>query len=197
MSLTEHSAVKRPRILVFAGPNGSGKSTITRGLPIVGIYVNADDIKRDAGCDDLEAAKEAEQIRNTLLAGKRDFTFETVLSTTRNLDLLERAKSSGYQICAVYVLTNDSGVNVERVKERALAGGHDVPVDKIISRYERSLGNIARLVRIADFTRIIDNTGDAPALICEVKGESVRIWETEYWSKKRILSLLSEVKDPE
>ena len=37
---------KTPQLLVFAGPNGSGKSTVTKGLPIVGLYVNADEIKR-------------------------------------------------------------------------------------------------------------------------------------------------------
>ena len=49
-----------PRILVFAGPNGSGKSTVTRNLPLVGNYINADDIKRTFGLSDLEAAQEAE-----------------------------------------------------------------------------------------------------------------------------------------
>ncbi len=57
----------RPRILVFAGPNGSGKSTITRGIPICGVYINADDIKRISNCSDLEAAQEAEQLRELLL----------------------------------------------------------------------------------------------------------------------------------
>ena len=57
MSLTEHD---RPRLIVFAGPNGSGKSTMTRGIPICGVYVNADEIKRVSQCTDLEAAQEAE-----------------------------------------------------------------------------------------------------------------------------------------
>jgi Uridine kinase len=38
---------KKPIVLAFAGPNGSGKSTVTRGLPVLGTYVNADDIKKD------------------------------------------------------------------------------------------------------------------------------------------------------
>jgi adenylylsulfate kinase-like enzyme len=39
----------RPVVLAFAGPNGSGKSTITSGVPVVGAYVNADDIKKQLG----------------------------------------------------------------------------------------------------------------------------------------------------
>ena len=186
----EKPSENRPRLLVFAGPNGSGKSTVTKGLPIVGIYVNADDIKRISGCTDLEAAQEAEKIRHILLEKKQDFTFETVLSTDRNLELLRRAKEAGYEIQAVFVLTCSSDINVRRVQERVRNGGHDVPEEKIRSRYTRSLQNLAKLVRIADRTRVIDNSGAEPALICEVIGTSVRISETEYWSKKAILSLL-------
>ena len=183
--------VSRPRILIFAGPNGSGKSTITRGIPICGIYVNADDIKRISHCTDLEAAQEAEQIRQMLLKSHKDFTFEAVLSTDRNLELLQEAKEQGYEIHAVFVLTNDPCINVERVKYRVKAGGHDVPEEKIISRYERSLRNLSRLVRIADHTRVIDNSGDKPHLICEVLEQQITIWETPQWSKKAVLRLLS------
>lgn len=180
----------RPRLLVFAGPNGSGKSTVTKGVPIVGLYVNADAIKRERGCTDLEAAQEAEAIRNMLLARKMDFTFETVLSTDRNMELLRKAKEAGYQVCAVYVLTKDSAINVARVHSRAAAGGHDVPEDKIVSRYERSLRNLGALVRIADMTRIIDNSGEMPKLICEVKESAVSIWPNQFWTKSDILALL-------
>ena len=182
---------KTPQLLVFAGPNGSGKSTVTKGLPIVGLYVNADEIKRQSGCTDLEAAQEAELIRNTLLDARMDFTFETVLSTDRNLKLLQRAKDAGYQIHAVFVMTNDPEINVQRVHDRVAAGGHGVPEDKIRSRYHLSLKNLSKLVRIADMTRIIDNSGAEPNLVCEVQNQRVTIWENDRWSKKDILALLA------
>ncbi len=188
MSLTD---LPSPKILVFAGPNGSGKSTITKGIPLCGIYVNADEIKRISQCTDLEAAQEAEQIRQMLLKAHKDFTFETVLSTDRNLDLLREAKEQGYEIHAVYVLTCDPSINVERVRSRVNAGGHDVPEDKIISRYKRSLRNISRLIRIADYTRVIDNSGNEPHLICEVLDRQLTIWESPQWSKNAILRLVS------
>ncbi len=180
------------RILVFAGPNGSGKSTITKKIPLCGLYVNADEIKRVSGCSDLEAAQEAEKLREALLASGKDFTFETVLSTDRNLNLLERAKERGYEIYAIFVLTNDSSINVRRVQNRVNAGGHNVPKEKIVSRYEKSLMNLSKLVRIADHTRVVDNSGDVPAMICEVHGQSVTVYDTPQWSKKEILALLKE-----
>ena len=189
MSLTNYSC---PRILVFAGPNGSGKSTITKGIPICGTYINADEIKRVSQCTDLEAAKEAEQIRQILLKSRKDFTFETVLSTDRNLELLRQAKEQGYEIHAVFVLTNNPCINVMRVKDRVKAGGHDVPEEKIISRYKKSLRNLSQLVRIADHTRVVDNSGKEPQLICEVLNQHLTIWETGQWGKKDILKLLSD-----
>ena len=90
-------------ILVFAGPNGSGKSTITSAVSPIGEYINADDIKKVIGCTDLEAAQMAEAKRNKCLEDKRDFTFETVLSTERNLNLLKKAKEKGYFIKSFFV----------------------------------------------------------------------------------------------
>ena len=79
--MSENSAAKLPEVIVFAGPNGSGKSTITRMAKTVGEYINADDIKRTTLCTDLEAAVKAEELREYMIAQKKDFTFETVLST--------------------------------------------------------------------------------------------------------------------
>ena len=138
-----------------------------------GLYINADEIRRVSGCSDLEAAQEAEQLREIMLSAGKDFTFETVLSTERNLRFLERAREKDCEIYAVFVLTNNSNINVHRVRGRARAGGHNVPEDKIISRYEKSLANLSRLVRIADHTRIVDNSGDRPVMICEVHGTAV------------------------
>lgn len=132
-----NDAEKKPEIVVFAGPNGSGKSTITELLrPPTIKYINADIIQKVMMCDVMEAAKLAEKQREDALSSKEDFCFETVLSTDRNLKLLQRAKADGYFIRCYYVLTADPQINVERVHSRVAAGGHDVPEEKIISRYD-------------------------------------------------------------
>ena len=76
-----------PEIIVFAGPNGSGKTTITRMARTIGVYINADDIKKSSLCSDLEAAVKAEELREEMLEKGEDFTFETVLFTDRNIAL--------------------------------------------------------------------------------------------------------------
>ena len=97
-----NNTIKLPEVVVFAGPNGSGKTTITRMAKVVGDYINADDIKRTTLCSDLEAAVKAEELREKMIAKQRDFTFETVLSTERNL-LLRNAKAQGYFVRGIYM----------------------------------------------------------------------------------------------
>ena len=94
--MSDKEKIMLPEVMVFAGPNGSGKSTITRMAKTVGIYINADDIKKSSLCTDMEAAIKAEELREKALSDKIDFTFETVLSTDRNLSLLKRANENGY-----------------------------------------------------------------------------------------------------
>ena len=112
VNMSSNNHVKLPEVMVFAGPNGSGKSTITRMATIVGEYINADDIKKTILCSDLEAAVKAEELREKMIKEKMDFTFETVLSTDRNLNLLRKARENGYFVRGIYVLTNNPGVNV-------------------------------------------------------------------------------------
>lgn len=81
---------RKPEIVVFAGPNGSGKSTFTELLKPPVDYINADEIKKNLRCTDLEAAQLAEKQREEHVSRMEDFCFETVLSTDRNLKLLKK-----------------------------------------------------------------------------------------------------------
>ena len=180
--------VKLPEVMVFAGPNGSGKSTITRMAKTVGEYINADDIKKTILCSDLEAAIKAEELREKMLLEKKDFTFETVLSTDRNLKLLKRAKGNGYFIRGIYVLTADVGVNVARVNAREALGGHGVPEDKIRSRYSKALALIPQLVEICDILHVYDNTKE-PFRIFKKRKEIYFHWKNKYWDFDKISDL--------
>lgn len=82
---------RKPEIVVFAGPNGSGKSTFTELLKPPVDYINADEIKKNLRCTDLEAAQLAEKQREEHVSRMEDFCFETVLSTDRNLKLLKKS----------------------------------------------------------------------------------------------------------
>lgn len=183
--MSEINELRLPEVMVFAGPNGSGKSTITRMAKLVGEYINADDIKRTTLCSDMEAAVKAEELREKMIEDKKDFTFETVLSTDRNLLLLKKAKDLGYFIRGIYVLTANADINVARVSAREALGGHGVPEYKIRQRYERALKLIPRLVDVCDVLHLYDNT-ESPFRIFKKRKSVYYRWTNEFWDDKEI-----------
>ena len=187
---TMENAKKKPEIIVFAGPNGSGKSTFTEILrPPQMDYINADEIKKNLKCDDLEAAQIAERQREAYLSDKRAFCFETVLSTSRNLELLKRAREKSYFIRCYYVLTVDPLINVYRVKARVASGGHDVPVEKICARYDRAMTLVPKVVAVSDICHIYDNSAEEPFRIFRKRKNVCFYDECDDWQREKIETL--------
>ena len=88
------------------------------------------------------------------------FAYETVFSTPKRIEDLERARDSGFFIRFFFVSTKDPNINIARVERRVAVGGHDVPTDKIVARYHRSMSNLLQALRIADRGYIYDNSID-------------------------------------
>ena len=180
---------KLPEIIVFAGPNGSGKSTITKMAKVIEPYINADDIKKTNYCSDLEAAQMAERMRECAVSQKKSFTFETVMWTDRNLNLLKKAKEQGYFIRCIYVLTADVNINIFRVESREAVGGHGVPEDKIRLWYKKALNLIPQLVKVCDVMHIYDNSSVSFRVFKKRKNEYF-YWENNYWNQDDIEKLV-------
>lgn len=190
-SVNKAEVTKKPEIVVFAGPNGSGKSTFTELLKPPIYYINADEIQKILKCSNLEAAQIAEHQRENCLLNMDEFCFETVMSTDRNLKLLRRAKEKGYFIRCYYILTSDPIINVERVKSRVIEGGHDVPADKIISRYIRALQLVKEVIAVSDICHIYDNSSDEPFRIFKKRKDKCSFQACDNWSKDDIKFLTS------
>lgn len=161
----------RPVLLVIAGPNGAGKTTVTTRLRAErwsdGVeYLNPDEIARDRFGDwnspdaVLAAARWAAARREELLARGDGIAFETVLSAPDKLEFMIRAKKSGYFVRTFYVGTRDPRINAARVADRVIRGGHTVPIEKIVSRFEKSMANLAILPSIVDRLYVYDNSTD-------------------------------------
>lgn len=175
------SGNSRPEILVFAGPNGSGKTTLTRMVETVGVYINADDIKKSNLCSDLDAVVKAEKLKESLIEKGEEFTFETVLSTDKNLEMLKKAKEKGYFIRCIYVLTSNHDVNIARVSVGKSMGGQDIPKDEIKSQYQKAINLIPDLIEICDVIQIYDNT-NVPFKIFKKRNDEYYRWQNRYWS---------------
>jgi predicted ABC-type ATPase len=159
----------KPALLVIAGPNGSGKTTITARLRSErwseGVeYLNPDDVARDRFGDwnsptaVLQAAQWTEGRREERLARGEGIAFETVFSTHGKVDFVARAKDLGYFVRIFFVGTSDPRINAARVAGRVLEGGHTVPIEKILSRYVRSMANLSAAIELADRVYIYDNS---------------------------------------
>ncbi|WP_268122882.1 hypothetical protein [Roseivirga pacifica] len=82
----------------------------------------------------------ADFLRKKLLQEKKKFSFETVFSHPSKIEIMKEAAKQGYKVYLYFVSTEDPEINKYRVKDvRVKEGGHDVPEDKIVSRYYRSL----------------------------------------------------------
>lgn len=104
------------------------------------------------------ASVAADFLRQKLLQKRFSFSFETVMSSPDKVALLKQAQSLGYRTYLYYIATEDPSINVARVKARVNLGGHNVPEDKIVSRYARSLDLLLPAVKHTHRAYLFDNS---------------------------------------
>jgi predicted ABC-type ATPase len=151
---------------MVAGPNGAGKTTLVWTLRRKGVefgeYINPDDIARElqGSYDDRvrQAQSIADRRREACIEARRSFSFETVMSHPSKIDILARAKAAGFYVQFFFVGIDDPQTNIERVRLRVAQGGHDVPTDKIVSRWHRTMASLHGAIKIADRSFLFDNS---------------------------------------
>lgn len=160
---------RKPVLIVIAGPNGSGKTTITSKILHHewlenALYINPDIIAQEKFGDwnsqdaIMKSVKYCEQLRADCLVQKQSLIFETVLSIQQKIDYIKWAKEAGFFVRLFFVSTSSPAINAARIAKRVMEGGHDVPIPKIISRYQRSISNCAAASQLVDRTYVYDNS---------------------------------------
>ncbi|AYQ56706.1 AAA family ATPase [Bathymodiolus thermophilus thioautotrophic gill symbiont] len=164
--------------LSIMGTNGSGKTTITERFLEHGwlgnaTYVNPDIIAQEkfGGWGNKEsfvkAANYAQEIRENCIKNKQSLVFETVFSTNEKIKFVKKALEASFFIRFFFIATEGPEINASRI----MKGGHNVPLDKIISRYYKSIVNCARVINLVDRVYVYDNSVDerSPKLVFRVK----------------------------
>lgn len=148
--------------MALAGSNGAGKTTFYHAhLADSGLrFVNADVLAVELGLAAYEAADAAAAIRNALLARQESFVFETVLSDPvgDKVAQLRGLADHGYEVVVFFIRIADPRVSIERVSMRASQGGHDVPDEKLLARFDRTRANLQRAIEQLPHTIIFDNS---------------------------------------
>jgi predicted ABC-type ATPase len=191
----------KPWMWLLAGPNGAGKSTCSGLLfHLVGAIrevVNPDEIARQLLPDApekaaLRAGRLARRRMDDLLKERRSFAVETTLSGQLHFQDVNRAKTEGWNIGLVYVGLTSPRLALERVHQRTLAGGHNVPEHDIRRRYERSLVNLGAIGLIADALLVFDNSSTSLKMLLVANGAEVSFESSSLpaWVKHSLAALI-------
>jgi predicted ABC-type ATPase len=192
-----------PNLYVIAGPNGAGKTTVALKLLPEFLncneFVNADFIAKGLSAFNTESVAIAAgrlmlQRLRELKAQKKDFAFETTLSSKTFVPFLKECKEIDYEITLIYIWLESAELAIERIRNRVRDGGHFIPDDVVRRRYERSIQNFVNLyLPIVDKWKIYDNTFNRMHVVA-IKENSELINILQSRQMKKIMSY--KVEEP-
>jgi predicted ABC-type ATPase len=155
--LLEH----RPILVALTGPNGAGKTTFYHAhLRPAGLrFLNADEVARELEIDAYEAARVVTELRQELVRQRESFVLETVFSDPvgDKLNFLMVAARSGYTVLLCFIGLSGPETSEQRVAMRVSQGGHEVPTEKLIARFPRTLANLKAAIRELPLVLVFDN----------------------------------------
>jgi predicted ABC-type ATPase len=134
-----------PAVIIIAGPNGAGKTTFAseylsieeRGFE----FVNADEIVHagEPAISEIEAGRRMLERIDELVEDDANFVFETTLASLTYARKIPSWRQRGYHVRLIYLQLTSVNDSLARVRKRVLAGGHDIPREAIIRRFDKSL----------------------------------------------------------
>ena len=129
------------------------------------------------------------------LQEKRSLIFETVFSSQEKLEYVERALDAGFFVRLFFIGTDSPDINAARITRQVMVGGHAVPIEKIISRYQKSINNLAEALQINDRGYVYDNSvekAENPNLqIRTVSGKLQKIYNVDHFWASELRKVIS------
>jgi predicted ABC-type ATPase len=126
--------VNCPRLTIIAGANGCGKSTLTSRARFIDKIplLDPDAVSKALqpsvpGTSAVAAARQVLTSADKHIEKGESFAVETTLSGKSYLQMMVEARIRGFEVVLVYIGTENVEINLARIRNRVLAGGHDVP----------------------------------------------------------------------
>lgn len=170
-------------LYIIAGCNRAGKTTASfTVLPEMlncREFINADEIARGLSpFNPDQVAIEAGRIMlnkiNELIKRRKDFAFETTLSTRSYIKTIEKARKNDYEITLLFFWLDSVDLAIERVRTRVKEGGHNIPEKIIKRRYYSGMKNLFELYTpVSDYWIIVNNSNPNLELIAEGNYENI------------------------
>jgi predicted ABC-type ATPase len=176
--------VNPPRLTIIAGANGCGKTTLTRwdrktfaSIPILDPDAIGKTLQSSVPSTfPIASARHVLNAAKQLVSRAEGFVVETTLSGHTYLRMMVDARKRGFEVVLVYIGTENVEINLARITNRVLAGGHDVPESDVRRRFQRSFENLPIAMERADHTILFDNSTEEGYRLIGVLGASGRQW---------------------
>jgi hypothetical protein len=155
-------------------------------------FVNSDEIAKGLSpfnADSITVAVEASRIMyrriRELISANKTFALETTLASRSIARLLQNAQEKGYYVTLLYFWLNTPDLAVERVRNRVMAGGHNVTESTVRRRYVTGIQNLFQLyIPICDYWMITDNSLSPMEVIAKgFKNGKKEIYNTVVYNK--------------
>lgn len=174
-----------PEMFIVAGPPGAGKSSVFPLRSFADRVFNADDRAAELNAGSYrdipihirnKVNQEFERFVRDSIAAGRSFALETTLRSSITFEQAKLAGSVGFSVLMIYVALDSFDRHLERVRRRALVGGHAASESTLRRIYESSLRNLSDALNPAESSieavRIFDNSTfqTVPKLALETKG---------------------------
>jgi len=165
-----------PTLYIIAGPNGSGKTTLAKefveeeGLD----FLNADEIAKSINPQDIskayiQAGKQFFKRLNEILIEKKSLIIETTLSGKYHNRVIENFKKNGYEVELHFIFLDNPQICIERIKNRVLKGGHNVPNEDVVRRFFRSKQNFMEVKKNVSYWELYYNGENGLILVASGK----------------------------
>ncbi len=175
---------------IIAGVNGVGKSSFTGMLKErleLGTIVDVDQITAAMGQGRISGGKEAlNQISSCIQKGV-SFAQESTLSGHSIKMQVKKAKELGYKIRLFYIGLNSAEESIVRIKNRVIKGGHHIPSEDVLRRFDSRWKALEKLLPFCDEAEFYDNDNG----FMKVASYQERVFQVEGNSNPQWLSELT------